>query len=203
MLVHRPVALVCVPQLCTVMLWLSQWVTIPSIPALPNSCTACDMCWSSCSCPYCQFSTVCMQIDIRWVNWDDPQTLMPLHDFCQFQHLLQLSGCSWSSRLKYLMLCRAAIVFPSSPYLEFWYRALTPGKNVLIAPEILAPDSGLQLVKIAEQLIKDEPLAFRYATLLALYMLCAPICYQSSCCSCLHGLAACALLHANLGHHYI
>lgn len=104
-----------------------------------------------------------MQMDIRWVNWADPRTLVPLHDFCQFQHLLHLSGCSWSSRLKYLMLCRATIVFPSSPYLEFWYRALTPGKNVLIAPEMVALDGGMQLVKIAQRLIKDEPLALRCA----------------------------------------
>lgn len=168
MLVHQPPA--CLPNLCIVMLFATCALTcsfaLPSKwlnkfnPALPLSCTACTR-------PYCQHRNVCTQIDIRWINWTEPQTILPLHTFCEFRHLLHLPGCSWSARLKYLMLCRAAVVFPSSPYLEFWYRALTPGKNVLTAPEIITPDSGMELVKIAEQLKKDEPLALRYAVLLS------------------------------------
>ena len=49
---------------------------------------------------------LCAQLDVRWVNWGDPATIMPLHDFCRYRHLLHMPGCSWSSRLKYLMLCK-------------------------------------------------------------------------------------------------
>lgn len=100
-------------------------------------------------------------MDVRWVNWGKPETLVPLHDFCQFRYLLHLAGCSWSSRLKYLMLCRAAIVFPDSAYLEFWYRALTPGKNYIALPEMVSPESGVSLLRVAERLISNEPLAKR------------------------------------------
>ena len=112
-----------------------------------------------------------VQMDIRWVNWADPHTLTPLHDFCEFRHLLHLAGCSWSSRLKYLMLCRATIVFPKSPYLEFWYRALTPGKNVLVTPEMVRPEAATHLVDVARRLQKDEALAQRCGSLL--HLLCS------------------------------
>lgn len=100
-------------------------------------------------------------MDVRWVNWGDPQTIMPVHDFCQFRHLLHLAGCSWSSRLKYLMLCKSAIVFPQSPFLEFWYRALTPGKNILSVPEIVSPASAIHVQRAAQRLIRDKALAQR------------------------------------------
>ena len=46
------------------------------------------------------------QLDVRWVNWGNASTVLPLHDFCKYRHLLHMAGCSWSSRLKYLMLCK-------------------------------------------------------------------------------------------------
>ena len=58
------------------------------------------------SCALTDHSLCVLQLDVRWVNWGDPGTILPLHAFCSFRHLLHMPGCSWSSRLKYLMLCK-------------------------------------------------------------------------------------------------
>ncbi|KAK9789942.1 hypothetical protein WJX73_005622 [Symbiochloris irregularis] len=101
------------------------------------------------------------EMDVRWVNWFDPTTLLPLHDFCQFRHLLHMDGCAWSSRLKYLFLCKSAVVFPESPYIEFWYRALTPGRNILSVPEIRSKEDAVQVLHAAQRLLKDGELGRR------------------------------------------
>ena len=100
-------------------------------------------------------------MDVRWVHWNDPSTLMPMHDFCQFRHLLHMDGCAWSSRLKYLFLCKSAIVFPESPYLEFWYRALTPGRNMLSVPQIKRKEDGVHVLRAAQRLLRDDDLSQR------------------------------------------
>ena len=102
-----------------------------------------------------------MQLDIRWVDWNKPQTLMPLVDFCQWRHLLHLEGRSWSSRFKYLMLCRSTIVSTRTPWIEFWSRAMVEGHNLYVVPAVTPENKGLQLIEAGQQLIADEPLAER------------------------------------------
>lgn len=102
-----------------------------------------------------------MQLDVRWKSWDRPETLMDVHHFCSWQHLLNLEGHSWSSRLKYLLLCRSTIVMADSPWVEFWYRALQPDKNCLAVPAVTQENKGHALVEAAQWLLDNKDAAHR------------------------------------------
>lgn len=103
------------------------------------------------------------EVELKWVNWAKPHTLMGQHDFCKYRYLLHMAGCSWSSRLKWIMLCRAAIVFSQSPFLEFWHRALEPGRNIISVPEVEKPKDSLHILKAAQKLRSDDGFAQKLA----------------------------------------
>ncbi len=48
-----------------------------------------------------------------------------LHDHCKHRYLLHLQGNTYSSRLKYLMLCGSVVFMPQQEYEEWWYPAIT------------------------------------------------------------------------------
>jgi len=72
-----------------------------------------------------------------------PPPLFPLKHTCtsfrligaiRCRHLLHLTGIAYSARLKYLMLCGSAVIFPHRgdwEYREFWYHMLKNRENVL------------------------------------------------------------------------
>jgi hypothetical protein len=46
-----------------------------------------------------------------------------MRGYCGIRHLLHLPGNAWSVRLKYLLFCEAAVIFPFDAYggwEEFW-----------------------------------------------------------------------------------
>jgi len=52
-----------------------------------------------------------------------------LLDACNHRYLAHLKGNTYSSRLKYLLMCGATVVMESQDWLEYWYPMLVPGKH--------------------------------------------------------------------------
>ena len=105
-----------------------------------------------------------VQVQIKWIDWGRPETTLPVVDFCKYQHLLNLPGTSWSSRAKYLFLCRSTVVMPDSEFIEFWYRGLKDGHNIVKVPRITPENRGEPMFAAARDLIADEAKAKRCAT---------------------------------------
>ncbi|KAK9802733.1 hypothetical protein WJX73_004749 [Symbiochloris irregularis] len=103
------------------------------------------------------------EASINWICWERPELVPPVFDFCKHKHLLNIMGNSWSSRLKYLFLCGSTVVFPESPYIEFWYKLLKHGHNVVRTPEITRENRGEPLLEAARALIANETNAKRLA----------------------------------------
>lgn len=61
-----------------------------------------------------------------------------MHDHCSHRHLLHLQGNTYSSRLKYLLLCGSVVFVPQQEYEEWWYPAIasadstTPDNEIVI-----------------------------------------------------------------------
>lgn len=98
-----------------------------------------------------------------WIDWLRPETVLPVLDFCKNQHLVNIMGSSWSSRAKYLFLCNSTVVFPDSPFLEFWYGILKDGHNVVRTAAITPENRGEPLFEAARGLIADDAKAKRCA----------------------------------------
>jgi protein glucosyltransferase len=57
---------------------------------------------------------------------------MTIEQHCNYKYLLQLEGVTYSSRLKYLLLCGSTVVFNVMEYWEeYWYHLLEDGKNII------------------------------------------------------------------------
>ncbi|KAK9806012.1 hypothetical protein WJX73_004751 [Symbiochloris irregularis] len=103
------------------------------------------------------------EVSINWICWDDPALVPPVFDFCKHKHLLNVMGSSWSSRAKYLFLCGSTVVFPDSPFFEFWYRILVNGHNVVRTPAITRENRGEPMLEAARALLANETDAKRMA----------------------------------------
>lgn len=104
-----------------------------------------------------------VQVSIHWICWDHPENVPPVFDFCKHKHLLNVMGTSWSSRAKYLFLCGSTVVFPDSPFFEFWYRILKHDHNVVRVPAITRENRGEPMFQAARDLIANQTRAKRWA----------------------------------------
>ena len=105
-----------------------------------------------------------LQLDVRWVDWAQPHTLMDYHSFCAWRHLLNLEGRSYANRFKYLLLCGSAVVHPRSDWIEFWHPALRHNVNYYATESITVENGGKPVVEAAKVLARDEQLAKRWGS---------------------------------------
>ncbi len=59
-----------------------------------------------------------------------------LNDHCNYRYLLHLRGNTYSSRLKYLLLCGSVVFMPRQEYEEWWYPAIP-------SPEVRREDNEI------------------------------------------------------------
>jgi len=82
-----------------------------------------------------------------------------LEQHCSYKYLLHLEGASYSSRIKYLLLCGSTVVFNVIEYWEeYWYHLLENGKNIIFFNGNLnetALNSTLDFLKNNEDRAKD------------------------------------------------
>eukprot|EP01112_Ceratiomyxa_fruticulosa_P004876 TRINITY_DN1543_c0_g3_i1.p1 TRINITY_DN1543_c0_g3~~TRINITY_DN1543_c0_g3_i1.p1 ORF type:complete len:429 (-),score=64.68 TRINITY_DN1543_c0_g3_i1:72-1358(-) len=67
----------------------------------------------------------------------DNAGIVPLERLCDYNYLFHFEGVSYSSRMKYLMMCNSTVIwghhtiFRPVKYIEFWYDLLIPYKNYI------------------------------------------------------------------------
>ncbi|CAF1010659.1 unnamed protein product [Adineta steineri] len=106
--------------------------------------------------------------DIETMNWvriivglslSVSSTYTTLEQHCNYKHLLHLEGNTYSSRLKYLLLCGSSVVYdPIEHYEEYWYHLLENGKNVIFVERInneIAFNKTLQFLQNHENVTKE------------------------------------------------
>ena len=57
------------------------------------------------------------------LDWQS-EGCVTMHDHCSHRFLLHLQGNTYSSRLKYLLLCGSAVFMPQQEFEEWWYPAI-------------------------------------------------------------------------------
>ena len=80
-----------------------------------------------------------MDVQVNWfTKTNDSLAFTPtdkfksLEDHCNYKYLLHLEGHTYSSRVKYLLLCGSTVVFNViEQWEEYWYHLLEHGKNVI------------------------------------------------------------------------
>lgn len=74
---------------------------------------------------------------------------VPMNEHCGFKHLLQLPGCwpSHSSRLKWLLSCKSAVIMTQNNWYEYWYPLLRPFES-FIPLENVALTNALNFDKV-------------------------------------------------------
>merc|ERR1740121_2590081 len=94
-------------------------------------------------------------VDVKFMDWKSNsitgQNIAPgcvgLLDHCKYRYLAFLNGKTYSSRLKYNLLC-GSCVFASRPqYLEWWTHLLTPGEDYI---EMNRSDFGDASIRLRE-----------------------------------------------------
>ncbi|CAF1093336.1 unnamed protein product, partial [Adineta ricciae] len=59
-----------------------------------------------------------------------------LEDHCNYKYLVHLEGNTYSSRLKYLLLCGSPVIFnPLQAWEEYWYHLLKDRENIMLFEE--------------------------------------------------------------------
>jgi protein glucosyltransferase len=76
---------------------------------------------------------------MKWTRLKNILALTPsdtyktLEQHCSYKYLLHQEGVTYSSRLKYLLLCGSAVVFNAVEYWEeYWYHLLENDKNIIL-----------------------------------------------------------------------
>ena len=77
-----------------------------------------------------------------------------LEDHCKFKYLLHIEGGSYSSRLKYLLLCGSTVIYDRGNHWdEYWYHLLEHNQNVILFEKRGNED---EFKKLHEFLSKNE-----------------------------------------------
>ncbi|CAL5220202.1 g2176 [Coccomyxa viridis] len=86
-------------------------------------------------------------VDVRIAPWGDTA-----------QYLLHMRGQTYSARLKYLLACGSAVVFPwlSEEPQEWWYPALQNGTNVLLTGDITEGNQASPVMDALHALRRNE-----------------------------------------------
>ncbi|CAF1326966.1 unnamed protein product [Didymodactylos carnosus] len=80
-------------------------------------------------------------LDIEFIQWSNVNIIMlnyagsykTIEEHCQYKYLLHQEGYSYSSRLKYLLLCRSVVIFAQfNGWEEYWYPLLEHKDNIVI-----------------------------------------------------------------------
>ncbi|UJR16899.1 hypothetical protein I4U23_003797 [Adineta vaga] len=102
-------------------------------------------------------------MDIKDVSWNASvdrfayaasNTYMTLEEHCNYKYLAHLEGSSYSSRLKYLLLCGSPVLYnPVQYWEEYWYHLLRDGENIVVFEK--ARDEAA-LNKMIDYLLQNE-----------------------------------------------
>ncbi|UJR16828.1 hypothetical protein I4U23_003727 [Adineta vaga] len=105
-------------------------------------------------------------MDIAIVSWIDNNRTLQLRptnmyktpeENCNYKYLLHVEGHSYSSRLKYLLLCGSPVIYPMMDYWqEYWYHLLQNGTNIFL---VNANNSGKVLDDAVNYLKEHEHIA--------------------------------------------
>ena len=81
-------------------------------------------------------------VDVQQNVWSKHDNALPLvgseayttlEDHCKFKYLLHIEGGSYSSRLKYLLLCGSTVIYDRGNHWdEYWYHLLEHNQNVIL-----------------------------------------------------------------------
>ncbi|CAF1636423.1 unnamed protein product, partial [Adineta ricciae] len=81
-------------------------------------------------------------MDMKDVNWNatangvahrPSNAYVTLEGHCDYKYLAHLEGSSYSSRLKYLLLCGSPVVYnPVQYWEEYWYHLLKDRENIIV-----------------------------------------------------------------------
>eukprot|EP01112_Ceratiomyxa_fruticulosa_P004872 TRINITY_DN1543_c0_g1_i1.p1 TRINITY_DN1543_c0_g1~~TRINITY_DN1543_c0_g1_i1.p1 ORF type:complete len:422 (-),score=65.93 TRINITY_DN1543_c0_g1_i1:64-1329(-) len=88
----------------------------------------------------------------------DNSKIVPLEEICNYNYLVHFEGVSYSSRIKYLMMCNSLVIwghhspFRQEKYIEFWYDLLVPYENYIP----LDPVEESEVLKLI-QWIEEHP----------------------------------------------
>lgn len=97
---------------------------------------------------------------VHFVNFSNAATYVSLPEHCHHKYLLNMEGYSYSSRLKYIMACGSAIIYPNKRYTEFWYHMLDETNHIPV--ERTSPENrGAPILSALKKLKADESRAER------------------------------------------
>ena len=102
-------------------------------------------------------------VDVQQNVWSKHDNALPLvgseayttlEDHCKFKYLLHIEGGSYSSRLKYLLLCGSTVIYDRGNHWdEYWYHLLEHNQNVILFEKRGNED---EFKKLHEFLSKNE-----------------------------------------------
>ena len=105
-------------------------------------------------------------IDVKGMEWTKytnssilhgTHTYTSLEDHCNYKYLLHQEGNSYSSRIKYLLLCGSTVVYNRIEFWEeYWYHLLQHSKNIFL---IQAKDKETIITQTLEYLQQHQQLA--------------------------------------------
>lgn len=103
------------------------------------------------------------KLDIDTIKWIGPKkfltltassTYKTLEQNCNYKYLLHQEGVSYSSRLKYLLLCGSTVIYRVlEDWEEYWYHLLENGTNIIF---FKGQNNEEELLKTVDNLIHDE-----------------------------------------------
>lgn len=82
-------------------------------------------------------------LNLKFMEWTDRNGVrsangcVSMHDHCAHRYLLHLQGNTYSSRLKYLLLCGSVVFMPQQEYEEWWYPAIPGADSAIASNEIV------------------------------------------------------------------
>lgn len=83
-------------------------------------------------------------LDLKFMEWNTDQYggrsssgCVSMHDHCDHRYLLHLQGNTYSSRLKYLLLCGSVVFMPQQEFEEWWYPAIPAADTAIVSNEIV------------------------------------------------------------------
>jgi hypothetical protein len=67
-------------------------------------------------------------LNTKMLDWQT-EGCVTMHDHCTHRYLIHFQGNTYSSRLKYLLLCGSLVIMPQQEYEEWWYPAI-PSRDI-------------------------------------------------------------------------
>ena len=99
------------------------------------------------------------------MNWEKEgrgnEKSVTLMDTCNKKYLLHMRGCTYSSRLKYLLLCGSVVFTQQNPYNEEWWYDFLPTNAYVPLQDLYFQDADPKLEQVLKLKDKGEKIGKR------------------------------------------